>query len=87
MGIYRAIENGFTLVRSTGEGLSVVVDRTGCVLAASDYFQKNDGVMTAHAPVKGTWTIYSLIGDFFAQLCILGLVAFIILALVCGLRV
>lgn len=80
MAIYRAIENGFTLVRSTGEGLSVVVDRTGRVLAASDYFTKNDGVMTAHAPIDGTWTIYSLIGDLFAQLCVIVVIGFVTFA-------
>jgi apolipoprotein N-acyltransferase len=70
---FRAIENGFSLVRQTSNGLAIVVDYEGRVLASSDYFSTSDQVMIASVPAQGTQTIYALVGDLFAQLCIAAL--------------
>ncbi|QBD78862.1 hypothetical protein EPA93_23915 [Ktedonosporobacter rubrisoli] len=75
---YRAIENGYSLVRSTDGGLSIVVDYQGHVLAAEDYFTSDPEGITASVPVKGTLTIYSLVGDLFAYLCMAGLAGLIV---------
>ncbi len=72
---FRAIENGFSLVREASQGLSMTVDYEGRVLSASDYFTTNQQVMVAYVPMHGVRTIYATIGDLFAWLCILGLVA------------
>jgi apolipoprotein N-acyltransferase len=72
---FRAIENGFALVRPTGSGLSMAVDYEGHVLSASDYFATADQVMVAYVPMHGVHTIYATIGDLFAWLCIIGLLA------------
>ncbi|HEY7833074.1 MAG TPA: nitrilase-related carbon-nitrogen hydrolase [Ktedonobacterales bacterium] len=74
---FRAIENGFSLVRESSKGLSLAVDYEGHVLAASDYFTTDDQVMVAAIPMRGVHTIYAAIGDLFAWLCLLGLLAFI----------
>jgi len=72
---FRAIENGFSLARESSQGLSMTVDYEGRVLAASDYFTTDQQVMVAYVPMHGVRTIYATIGDLFAWLCIIGLVA------------
>lgn len=79
---FRAIEDGFSLVRQTSNGLAIAVDYEGRVLASSDSFATGDQVMIALVPTKGTQTIYALVGDLFAQLCMAGLLILIVFALV-----
>jgi len=79
---FRAIENGFSLVRQTSNGLSMAVDYEGRVLASSDYFTTGEQVMIASVPVNGVQTIYALVGDLFAQLCTVALLILVAFALV-----
>jgi apolipoprotein N-acyltransferase len=72
---FRAIENGFSLVRQASHGLAMTVDYEGHVLAASDYFTTDQQVMVASVPMHGVRTIYAAIGDLFAWLCIVNLAA------------
>jgi apolipoprotein N-acyltransferase len=81
MAPFRAIENGFSLVRQTGNGLAMTVDDEGNVLSASDYFTSDPQVMVAYVPTQGVHTIYATIGDLFAWLSIAGLVGLIGFAL------
>jgi apolipoprotein N-acyltransferase len=81
MATFRAIENGFSLVRPTSHGFSVATDYRGRVLGITDYFKSEDPVMIAYVPTKGVTTIYSRIGDLFAWLCVGGFGA--IIAWVC----
>jgi apolipoprotein N-acyltransferase len=69
MAVARAVENGFSLVRQTPEGLSVAVDYQGRVLAAMDHFRTEDRMMIADVPTRGTRTPYALLGDWLAWLC------------------
>jgi apolipoprotein N-acyltransferase len=78
---FRAIENGFSLVRQDSRGLAMVVDYEGHVLATSDYFTTDQQVMVADVPVHGVRTIYGIIGDAFAWLCMIVLVALTSLAI------
>lgn len=59
MASFRGIENGASIVRTVRAGMSLVTDPYGKVLASMDYFLKNDGVMMANVPIKGTRTLYS----------------------------
>jgi len=79
---FRAIENGFSEVRQASKGLSMAVDYEGHVLSSSDYFTTNQQVLVANVPVHGVRTIYAIIGDLFAWLCIIGLVAIFGLAII-----
>ncbi len=81
---FRAIENGFSLVRQASNGLSMAVDYEGRVLSDADYFDNSQQTLVAYVPTHGVHTIYASIGDLFAYLCIFGLVAFIVLAIVRG---
>lgn len=68
--IFRAIEDGYSLVRPTSNGLAASVDYEGHVLAANNYFTTDQQTMIAYVPVQGAWTLYAHVGDLFAWLCI-----------------
>jgi apolipoprotein N-acyltransferase len=76
MAFFRAIENGFSLVRSnSGQGLSAAADYQGRILANTDHYTTEERLMIADVPTQGVITIYSRIGDLFAWLCVAGFVA------------
>lgn len=79
---FRAIENGFSEVRQASNGLSMAVDYEGHVISSSDYFTTDQQVLVANVPMQGVRTIYAMIGDLFAWLCIIGMVAIIGLAII-----
>jgi apolipoprotein N-acyltransferase len=72
MAVFRAIENGLSMVKGTGGGLSLAVDPYGRTIKTSDYFNSNQKQMISCLPLNGVVTIYSRISDTFAWLCILG---------------
>jgi apolipoprotein N-acyltransferase len=76
----RAVENGFSLVRSTREGLSAAFDNQGRLLAPSGRTTA-DGTMLADVPIEFTWTLYSVIGDLLGWLCFAGLGALTVIGI------
>jgi apolipoprotein N-acyltransferase len=76
MAITRAIENGFSLARPAGPGLSVATDNRGKIISSMDFFTTDEQVMYADVPAQHSFTIYAQVGDVFAWLCI---VCFIIM--------
>lgn len=73
MAKLRAIENGFSIVRATGQGLSLAVDYKGKVLNQLNYYQTKENIMISDIPIKGVHTIYAKFGDWFVWVCIIGL--------------
>ncbi len=82
MAVYRAIENGVSLLRPTSKGLLTAVDYQGKTLAYSDYYKADKAVITTAVPISGVSTLYTYIGDSFAYSCIIGLTILIISALI-----
>ena len=78
---FRAIEQGFNLIRQTSQGLSAAFDYQGRRLAAMDHYQTADYAMVSQVPIKGVRTIYSRLGDWFAWVCLAGLVLLLFLLL------
>jgi apolipoprotein N-acyltransferase len=76
----RTIENGFSFVRPTYNGISFAADYDGKILAQMDSDKTSDGIMYANVPIKGIKTIYSIIGDLLGWLCVVGMFGFIILS-------
>ena len=70
MAIFRAIENGNSMLRQASGGLSVAVDYRGRLLKSFDYFQDGTKLWIAELPIAHMPTIYTVIGDSFAFLCI-----------------
>lgn len=73
MAVFRAIENGVSLVRQADNGLSIITDPYGRVLAQMDHFTAGERVMVGQVPVAGVPTLYARIGDLFAWLSVMGL--------------
>lgn len=81
MAVFRAIENGMSMVRQVEGGLSIAVDPYGRVLSQTDYFSSTDRTMVAQVPVKHVDTIYSSFGRWFGWVCFVGflvLVAYVV---------
>jgi len=78
---FRAIEQGINLIRQTSLGLSAAFDYQGRRLAAMDHYQTTDYAMISQVPTRGVRTIYSRIGDWFAWVCLVGLISLAILSL------
>ncbi len=70
ISLFRGIENGCSVLRTTLEGLTMGMDRQGRVLSSLNYYNtlEHRSVIT-ELPVKGARTPYSILGDWFAYLC------------------
>lgn len=80
--VFRAVENGYALVRQTSNGISIAVDAYGASLARTNYFSTAQQSMVVSVPTRGTWTVYGLVGDLFAWLCVASVVGLAALAAV-----
>jgi len=79
VGLFRAVENGFSMVRQVSNGASMAVDGTGRVLARQDFFATADRLMIVDVPTRGVKTLYGLAGDWLAWLaCGLVLALFVL---------
>ncbi|MFF0270330.1 nitrilase-related carbon-nitrogen hydrolase [Kribbella sp. NPDC004536] len=67
--VFRAVENGYALVRQTSGGLAISTDAYGVPLARTDYFSTPQQSMVVYVPTHGTRTVYGVVGDLFAWLC------------------
>jgi len=63
--VFRAIENGVSIVRPTSQGISTAVDPLGRIIARrSDYFvASGDHTLIASVPTSSTPTPYRLLGN------------------------
>jgi apolipoprotein N-acyltransferase len=67
MTVFRAVENRRTLVRSANTGISGFIDPAGRVLASTSLLQES--ALVRSVPLMKTKTVYTRIGDLFAQTC------------------
>jgi apolipoprotein N-acyltransferase len=74
LAAFRAVENGFSLVRLTMEGVSLAVDPYGRLLASLDYYTASERVMIAQVPIHRVQTVFVTFGDWFGWLNVLGFV-------------
>jgi apolipoprotein N-acyltransferase len=72
MAVFRAIENGHSLVRHAEGNVSVAVDPYGRVLAQTDFFDAADRTMVAQVPTAHVDTIYAAFGRWLGWLCLVG---------------
>lgn len=71
----RAVENGYSLIRSDNHGVSGAFDPLGRSVGSTDYFTTDRQTMVVSVPTRGLRTPYTAIGDVFAWLCLTGLAA------------
>lgn len=79
VAIFRGIENGCSVVRQTRNGLSVMSDPGGRVIAEMDHFKNSSWVNTGNVPTKKWFAVYPIIGDLFGWLSLFGVLLFIII--------
>ena len=72
MAIVRAIENGTSLLRPVSGAVSIACDYHGNIAAQRSYFDSGERVVVAFLPIEGIRTLYSIVGDGFAWICISG---------------
>lgn len=81
MATFRAVENGMTIFRQTGQGVSIVTDAYGNEYNRVDSFEEESegfaSVQIVETPIGSVKTLYPTLGDFlgnFMQIGLLGLV-------------
>ncbi len=77
MATFRAVENGLTLFRQTGQGVSIVSDPYGKVLNRMDSFDDTTSefvsVQKVSVPITSVNTLYPKLGDILGNVMLLGL--------------
>lgn len=86
MAVFRALENGVSVIRQADEGLSIVVDGYGRTLASGEGLAGNGNYLLAEVPTTSPTTIYPLIGDVVGIFSIVGLLILATYALIKGNR-
>ncbi len=81
MAIFRAVENGFAIVRPSLSGVSTIIDAQGRVLAQVDAFGPDEPTAVATVATQHATTLYARFGDWFAYLCVVGFAALILATL------
>ena len=71
---FRAVENGLSVVKAAGDGISGGFDRLGRPLASRDWFASEDRVLISDIPLVSTATLYPRAGFLFPLLCLLGMI-------------
>jgi apolipoprotein N-acyltransferase len=69
MSRMRAVENGFSMLRTVSGATSIACDYYGRVISSSNFFDDGDKVLISYLPTSGIITVYSEIGDVFAWAC------------------
>jgi apolipoprotein N-acyltransferase len=67
----RAIEGGYSVVRSTRMGLSAAIDPYGRIRGWQSANEQNDRILLATVPSESVRTLYAITGDLFCYLCLL----------------
>lgn len=75
---FRALEQGFNLVRAASRGLSASFNHKGELISSQNYFTTDDVILYSDVPMKGQRTVYSMVGDLFAWLCIASFVVTVV---------
>jgi len=82
MAAMRGIENGVSVVRVADNGLSMISDPYGRVLASTDHFTSGDRTIIAQVPTQRVPTIYPSIGDLLGWLSIGGFAVLVVAAVI-----
>ncbi len=82
MATFRAVENGMTIFRQTGQGVSLVSDAYGNILNRVDTFEESEnnfaGIQKVQTPIGSVNTLYPSVGDGVGSAMLLGLVGLLI---------
>jgi apolipoprotein N-acyltransferase len=62
--LFRGIENGFSIFRTTGNGLSAAFNSDGSLISKLNSFDSQEKIMYADVPIHRRFALYPIIGDF-----------------------
>jgi len=71
VGLFRGIENGFSIIRQVNKGTSMAIDYLGRVIAYQDFFTTPNRTMVVDVPIEGVETVYGALGDWVAYITVL----------------
>lgn len=83
--VFRAVEQGFSMLRQANQGLSVAVDAYGRVYGEMDHFATKERVLRAELPVGRVATLYTRVGDLVGLLSVLVALGWVLASVVGGL--
>jgi apolipoprotein N-acyltransferase len=73
---FRAVESGVSIVRPTRQGISLATDAQGRLIGHKADYEVADGqTLVTSVPTRGEDTVYTVVGEFFAYLSLLLLLA------------
>ena len=82
MATFRAVENGMTIFRQTGDGVSLVADPYGRTINRVDMFQENAvgfaSIQNVTTPIGSVSTLYPAVGDGVGYLMLVGFVGLLV---------
>ena len=84
---FRAIENGVSIFRPTSQGISLAIDPYGRIMGSMDATRADERVFVMQVPNHRVFTIYSVVGELFGWLAVIGFVVIVILAILQGRKV
>jgi len=79
MAILRGVESGFSIARSAKLGILMATDDRGRVLAERDTIGPSFASAIANIPIRHDSTLYSILGNWFAWVCVALLLVCILL--------
>lgn len=80
MHLFRAVENGFSIIRPTSNGISLVADPMGRILASSDSITTPRKLILVDVPLKRAWVAFPWTVDAFVWCIVLLTVGLIVRA-------
>lgn len=79
MATFRAVENGMTIFRQTGQGVSIVTDAYGKEFNRVDSFEEPAGqfisIQKVSTPIGSVNTLYPSVGDVLGNIMLVGLLS------------
>jgi len=87
MAPFRAIENGVSIFRPTAQGISLAIDPYGRIMGSMDARRVDERVFVVQVPNQPVFTVYSVVGELFGWLTVVGFVTIVILAILQGRKI
>jgi apolipoprotein N-acyltransferase len=83
MATFRAVENGLTIYRQTGSGVSSVTDAHGQIIHRVDMFEEQStggfaAIQMVNVPIGSIHTLYPTVGDATGKVALAGLVGLLL---------
>jgi apolipoprotein N-acyltransferase len=77
MAPFRAIENGISIFRPTSMGISLAIDPYGRILGSMDATRVDERVFVVQLPNHRVHTVYSVVGELFGWMLVVGFVVMV----------